>query len=108
MAINAEALARSAFIDQRRDQQSLRTFTPSQQPPFHTIDGTHNGVFPANRVPHANYTLERKHFPHVSNRPTEEKEQIVRPRVEPNFSHLEDRSVGVTSSSCGDVASASC
>jgi hypothetical protein len=101
-ASNNMAVPLSACIDQRRDTQSLRTFPLSAQPPYSTIDHTHYGAFPATRIPHRDFTHERRHFVHKANRQTsEEKEQNSggaapppRRRIEPKFTSLDDRPHG--------------
>jgi hypothetical protein len=65
----------SAHLNQKREYVALRTYTRDQQPPQSTIDHTHYGGFPENRIPHRDFTQEKRHFEKQMNRPSEYKEQ---------------------------------
>lgn len=71
----ADSAPRSALINQKRDYVALRTYTRDEQPPMDTIDHLHYGGFPANRIPHRDFTHEKRHFLHLTNRVSEQKEQ---------------------------------
>jgi hypothetical protein len=78
-AFSATLPSVTTYPNTRRPMQ--RHYSAEHRPPQSSLDGAHYGAYPANRIPHKDFAIERRHFQAQNQASLEERESKRRRRA---------------------------